>query len=138
MIRTYSELVSIPTFEERYKYLRLFGKVGYETFGYDRIFNQKFYTSRSWRDLRNYLIVRDNACDLAVPGFDIADRIIIHHMNPITIDDIRDSTDFLMDPEYLVVVSHATHNAIHYGADNLYELAYHPRAPNDTCPWKTN
>lgn len=136
MIRTYSELIQLPTFEERYKYLRLYGKVGMDTFGFDRIFNQMFYRSEEWKRIRQRIIVRDNACDLAVPGRELYDRIFIHHMNPISICDIRDSSEFLMNPEYLIVVSFSTHNAIHYGMDNRFELEYHERTPYDTCPWK--
>ena len=136
MIRTYSELIQLSTFEERYKYLRLYGKVGTDTFGFDRIFNQMFYRSEEWKQIRQRIIVRDNACDLAVPGRELYDRIFIHHMNPISIRDIRDSSEFLMNPEYLIVVSFSTHNAIHYGMDNRFELEHHERTPYDTCPWK--
>ena len=136
MIRTYSELIQLPTFEERYKYLRLYGKVGMDTFGFDRIFNQMFYRSEEWKQIRQRIIVRDNACDLAVPGRELYDRIFIHHMNPISIRDIRDSSEFLMNPEYLIVVSFSTHNAIHYGLDNRFELECLERKPFDTCPWK--
>lgn len=136
MIKTYSELIQFPTFEERYKYLRLYGKVGMNTFGFDRIFNQMFYRSEEWKRIRHRIIVRDNACDLAVPGRELYDRIFIHHMNPISIRDIRDSSEFLMNPEYLIVVSFSTHNAIHYGMDNRFELEHHERTPYDTCPWK--
>lgn len=136
MIRTYSELIQLPTFEERYKYLRLYGKVGMDTFGFDRIFNQMFYRSEEWKQIRQRIIVRDNACDLAVPGRELYDRIFIHHMNPISIRDIRDLSEFLMNPEYLIVVSFSTHNAIHYGMDNRFELEHHERTPYDTCPWK--
>lgn len=136
MIKTYSELIQFPTFEERYKYLRLYGKVGMDTFGFDRIFNQMFYRSEEWKRIRHRIIVRDNACDLAVPGWELYDRIFIHHMNPISIRDIRDSSEFLMNPEYLIVVSFSTHNAIHYGLDNRFELEYSERKPFDTCPWK--
>lgn len=136
MIKTYSELIQFPTFEERYKYLRLYGKVGMDTFGFDRIFNQMFYRSEEWKRIRHRIIVRDNACDLAVPGRELYDRIFIHHMNPISIRDIRDSSEFLMNPEYLIVVSFSTHNAIHYGLDNRFELEYSERKPFDTCPWK--
>lgn len=136
MIRAYSELIQLQTFEERYKYLRLYGKVGMDTFGFDRIFNQMFYRSEEWKQIRQRIIVRDNACDLAVPGRELYDRIFIHHMNPISIRDIRDSSEFLMNPEYLIVVSFSTHNAIHYGLDNRFELEYSERKPFDTCPWK--
>lgn len=136
MIRTYNELIQLPTFEERYKYLRLYGRVGADTFGFDRVFNQMFYRSEEWKQIRYKIIVRDEACDLAIPGRELCDRIFIHHMNPISIRDIRDATEFLMNPEYLIVVSMATHNAIHYGQDNVYELSVRERYPNDTCPWR--
>ena len=136
MIRTYRDLLSFPTFDERYKYLRLYGAVGVGTFGFDRIFNQMFYRSREWQHIRSKVIARDNACDLAIDGREIEDRIYIPHMNPISMDAIRNSSRFLMDPEYLIVVSFSTHNAIHYGKSNLFELANRERTPNDTCPWR--
>lgn len=136
MIRTYSELITITTFEERYKYLRLFGVVGKDTFGFDRYMNQNFYTSQKWRSVRDQVIIRDNGCDLGMANYPIGGRILIHHMNPISLDDITNQTDLLLNPEYLICVSHQTHQAIHYGDENL--LAQDPikRAPNDTCPWR--
>lgn len=136
MIRTYSELITIPTFEERFEYLRLRGQVGKDTFGFDAIFRQMFLKSKEWRDFRTHIIVRDNACDLGVDGREIYGKIIIHHLNPINLDDIWNNTEFLMNPEYVICTSHLTHNAIHYGDSNL--LAKNPivRTPNDTCPWK--
>lgn len=137
-IRTYSELVRLPTFEERFRYLRLNGKVGQDTFGFDRIFNQMFYRSREWKSLRDQIIVRDNGCDLGVEGYEIPDGvgIYIHHMNPISLDDIRDYTDYLMNPEYLITTIHRTHNAIHYGDENSLPKGPIERRKNDTCPWK--
>lgn len=118
-IRTYSELIQLSTFEERLEYLRLHGKVGADTFGFDRYLNQLFYTSMEWRKLRDDIIVRDNGCDLAIPEFEIVGRIYIHHLNPLTKDDIIDKTKFLLNPEYLVCTSFDTHQIIHYDNRNL-------------------
>lgn len=137
-IRTYSELSKLLTFEERFQYLSLDGKVGEETFGFDRYLNQMFYRSQKWKAVRDYVIVRDNGCDLGVEGYEIHGRIIIHHMNPITIRDIEKESDFLLDPEYLITTVHNTHNAIHYGDENLLIKAPIERRKNDTCPWKKN
>ena len=139
VIRTYDELIIFPTFEERYEYLRLTGKVGEETFGYDRRFNQMFYRSKEWKRIRDIVILRDNGCDLGVEGYDIHDRILIHHMNPLTMEDIKASSLNLMDPRYLISVSFNTHQAIHFGTQ-LGDLITMPkeRRPNDTCPWKQN
>jgi hypothetical protein len=138
IIRTYSELITLPTFEERFKYLKLHGSVGAETFGFDRVFNQKFYTSKEWRDFRHHIIVRDNGCDLAVPDYEIPSgtRIFIHHLNPITIDDIRDATEYLLNPEYVITTIHPTHNAIHYGDEKLLVRGLNERSRHDTCPWR--
>lgn len=135
-IKTYSELITLPTFEERYRYLRLSGQVGHETFGFDRYLNQMFYRSQRWKEIRNYVIIRDNGCDLGVEGYEIYDRIYIHHMNPITLSDIERESEFLLDPEYLICVTHNTHNAIHYGDESLLMTAPVERSKNDTCPWK--
>lgn len=135
-IRRYSELVLLSTFEERFEYLKLGGKVGADTFGFDRWQNQAFYRSAEWLRVRDLVIVRDNGCDLGIEGRGIGRRIIIHHMNPITIEDIRDAADILLNPEFLICVSHETHNAIHYGDADLLVKDYVPRSPNDTCPWK--
>ena len=135
-MRTYTELNAIPDYEERYRYLKLNGQVGEETFGYDRIFNQMFYNSVEWRHIRQQVIVRDNGCDMGMPEHEIGGRIIIHHMNPITIEDIRKGTTFLLNPEYLVCVSENTHKAIHYGDESLIDHDPVVRSPNDTCPWK--
>lgn len=135
-IKTYSELVTFPTFEERFKYLQLSdGHVGEDTFGYDRYLNQQFYKTREWRNLRDSLIVRDNGCDLGVDGYEIYGRIIIHHLNPISKNDILYQTDFLTNPEYLICTTHNTHNAIHYGDENLLAKGPIERTANDTCPW---
>lgn len=136
MIRTYSELITLPTFEERYQYLRLDGTVGADTFGFDRIFNQRFYTSSEWRSVRNHVIIRDNGCDLGIDDREISGRIIIHHMNPVTLEDIERNIDRLLDPEYLISVSHDTHNAIHYGDERLIVTTPIKRSRNDTCPWR--
>ena len=137
MIRTYSELSKLKTFKERYEYLRLDdGHVGEDTFGYDRYLNQQFYKTREWRRLRDQLIIRDNGCDLGVDGYQIYGKIIIHHMNPITKDDILRQTDYLTNPEYLICTTHNTHNAIHYGDSSLLITDPIERTKNDTCPWK--
>ena len=135
-IRTYSELILLPTFEERFKYLQLNGRVGDDTFGFDRYINQKFYRSAEWKRMRDYIIIRDNGCDLAVDGYEIHGRILIHHMNPITISDIKFSTEYLMNPNYLICVTHSTHNAIHYGDEKQIITGPIVRTKNDTCPWK--
>ena len=136
MIRTYSELILLPTFEDRFEYLRLDGKVGEDTFGFDRYLNQFFYHSQEWKKIRDYVIIRDNACDLGVEGHDIYSKVLIHHMNPITARDIEKRTDLLLDPEYLICTTHNTHNAIHYGDENLIIKVPIVRTKNDTCPWK--
>lgn len=136
-IRTYTELSQLKTFEERFEYLSLNGQVGKDTFGFDRIFNQKFYKSREWLSVRSHVIVRDNGCDLGVEGHEIyGDRILIHHMNPISLEDIEQNTAFLLNPEYLITTIHSTHNAIHYGDSSLLVTAPIERSRNDTCPWK--
>lgn len=137
-IRTYSELITLPTFEERFDYLRLNGSVCEETFGFDRYINQKFYKSREWKDVRDHVIVRDNGCDLGVEGYEIHGRIIIHHMNPLLLKDFHDHSDFLLNPEYLISTIHNTHNAIHYGDKSLLITAPIERSKNDTCPWRQN
>ena len=135
-IRTYSELIKIPTFEERFQYLRLDGIVGESTFGFDRYLNQIFYKSARWKKIRDYVILRDNGCDLAMEGYEIYDRILVHHMNPITIKDIEHESEFLIDPEFLISTVHNTHNAIHYGDENLLPRLPVERKPFDTCPWR--
>lgn len=135
-IRTYSELITIPTFEERYKYLKIGGKVGEETFGFERYLNQEFYKSTEWKSIRRQVIVRDLGCDLGIEGREIHGKIIVHHMNPITIDDIIEASDFLLNLEYLICTLKSTHDAIHYGDESLLIKAPVERMKNDTCPWK--
>ena len=135
-IRTYSELIRLPTFEERFRYLKLDGLVGKDTFGFDRYLNQEFYRSKEWKEVRDFVIVRDNGCDLGMGGYEIVGRIYIHHMNPITVNDIVHSSDFLLNPDFLICVSHNTHNAVHYGDEDLLVTAPVERRKNDTCPWK--
>ena len=135
-IRTYSELMMFSSFEERFQYLRLNGSVGETTFGFDRYINQKFYRSAEWKQIRNYVIVRDNGCNLGVEGYEIHEKILIHHMNPIALSDIQNASDYLLNPDYLISVTLATHNAIHYGDETLLIRAPTERRPNDTCPWK--
>lgn len=134
--KRYSELASLNTFEERYNYLRLGGTVGKETFGYDRIFNQRFYSSYEWKRIRDQVIVRDSGCDLGISGRKIHGPIYIHHMNPIELQDIESASDILLNPEYLICTSFNTHNAIHYGDESLLVKDPIARKPNDTCPWK--
>ena len=136
MIRTYSELSSIKTFDERFEYLKLGGFVGEETFGFNRYINQKFYQSYEWKRVRREVIIRDNGCDLGVDSYEINKGIIIHHMNPITKDDIANITEYLLNPEYLITTMLMTHNAIHYGDVSLIQSIPIERAKNDTCPWK--
>lgn len=137
IIRTYSELIKLPTFEERYRYLRIGGRVGEETFGIDRWLNQIFYrTDAEWRAIRDYVIIRDDGCDLAMPDRPIESRILVHHINPITKDDIIHRTKRLLDPENLICTIKSTHDAIHYGDESKLLIAPVERRPNDTCPWK--
>lgn len=137
MIRTYTELSKLKTFEERFKYLRLDGQVGKETFGFDRIFNQTFYRSVEWRRVRDQVIIRDCGCDLGVLGHEIyGQRILIHHMNPISLEDLERRSEILMNPEYLITTIHNTHQAVHYGDADLLIKLPRERTKNDTCPWK--
>lgn len=135
-MRTYSELIKYPTFEDRFNYLKLNGVVGEDTFGFDRWLNQRFYNSKEWQNIRDFVIIRDGGCDLAMEGYEIRGKLYVHHMNPIEQTDIIHSTDILIDPEYLICVSHNTHNAIHYGDISLLVTDPVERRPNDTCPWK--
>ena len=135
-IRTYSELITLPTFEERYRYLKLTGRVGEDTFGFDRYLNQIFYQSDEWKSIRDYVIVRDGGCDLGIPDREIYGRILVHHMNPIRQEDILRRSKFLLDPEYLICTIKNTHDAIHYGDESLLILAPIERTKNDTCPWR--
>lgn len=137
IIRSYRELKNLKTYQERYEYLRLKGSVGKETFGFDRIFNQQFYRSPEWLHIRDEVIIRDNGCDLGVPGYEIyGQRILIHHMNPITLEDIETGSELLLNPDYLITTVHSTHNAIHYGDANLLIKDPIERKRNDTCPWR--
>jgi hypothetical protein len=137
-IRTYSELSKLKTFRERYEYLKLGGTVGEDTFGFDRYLNQIFYTSKEWKQIRNFVITRDNGCDLGIPDHKIIDDLIlVHHMNPITKDDIINKSEMLLNPEYLITTVKSTHDAIHYGDESLLVEDYIERSKNDTCPWKS-
>ena len=135
-IKTYSELMTFPTFEERYEYLRLKGRVGEETFGFDRYLNQVFYKSKEWRSVRDYVIARDNGCDLGMEGYEIFGQILIHHMNPITKEDILQRKDVLLNPEYLITTVKNTHDAILYGDGSMLVTSPIERRKNDTCPWR--
>lgn len=138
MIRTYSELIKLKTFKDRFEYLKLDGIVGEETFGFDRYMNQIFYKSREWTSVRRSVIIRDNGCDLGVEGYEIHGEILIHHMNPINLSDIVHKTDELLNPDYLITTVLSTHNAIHYGDASLLPVLPIERRANDTCPWKRN
>lgn len=134
-IKTYSELRRYSDFKDRYHYLRLRGDVGRYTFGFDRYLNQRFYKSQEWLRIRNEIIARDNGCDLGVLGFEIHDKILVHHMNPLTEDDIRQAKDHLFDPEYLICVTHKTHNAIHFGDESQLLVLPKERVRGDTKLW---
>lgn len=136
MVRTYSELQKLSTIEERFNYLKLDGIVAEETFGFDRWMNQLLYKTAKWQKIRDQVILRDNGCDLGVSGYEISGKILVHHMNPISLDDIMRESDFLFNPEYLVSVSLNTHNAIHYGDKTLLPQDPITRTKNDTCPWR--
>ena len=136
IIRTYSELIQLSTFEERFEYLKLGGRVGEETFGFDRYLNQLFYNTPEWKSTRNFIITRDNGCDLGMPGREICGKILIHHMNPITVEDILNRSEFLLNPEYLISTIKNTHDAIHFGDSELLYKDPIVRFKNDTCPWR--
>lgn len=136
ILRTYSELSKLKTFEDCFQYLRLDGIIGEETFGFDRYLNQILYQSDEWKRCRRDIIIRDNGCDLGCEGFEVHGRILIHHINPITVDDIVNRNPKVFDPENLILTSHNTHQAIHYGDENLLIVAPIERSKNDTCPWK--
>ena len=136
IIKTYSELMKLKTFEERYEYLKLGGIVGKETFGFDRYLNQTFYKTDEWLSIRDHVIVRDNGCDLGIEGREIHSRILVHHMNPITKEDILSRSEYLLNPEYLICTIKSTHDAIHYGDESLLIKLPVERRKNDTCPWK--
>ena len=135
--KSYHELIQLPTYDDRLAYLRMFGKIGEDTFGFDRYLNQQFYRSREWKRLRKEIFLRDHGCDLGVEGYDLLDpnSIIIHHINPLSITDLADSSDSLLNPDNLITVSRWTHNLIHFGDSERIPVAY-TRSPNDTCPWK--
>lgn len=135
-MKTYTELVSIPTFEERFRYLELEGLVGRETFGFDRYLNQKFYRSPEWKRVRQEVIVRDNGCDLGVEDRPIFGKIIIHHLNPMSIDDITQKQTWIIDPEFLISTCKKTHDAIHYSDESILFVEPIERKPNDTCLWR--
>lgn len=136
-MKTYNELRQLSTFEERFNYLRLNGVVGHETFGFDRYLNQRFYKSAEWQQVRNLVIVRDNGCDMGLPGHEIGGPIIVHHMNPMSIEDIENHPEMLLDPNYLICVSLDTHNAIHYGVSDYKDNSIPiDRKPGDTKLWR--
>jgi len=135
MTRTYTELRQLPTFEERFKYLRLGAQVAAETFGFDRWVNQRFYKSPEWRKIRRDVIIRDEGRDLGVEGYELQNGIYVHHMNPMLPKDVVDAAEWILNPEYLICVSYNTHQAIHFGDENLLPKLIE-RKPNDTCPWK--
>jgi hypothetical protein len=135
-VKCYTELSRLTTFEERYSYLRLDGVVGKETFGFERYLNQVFYRSKEWKAVRDLVIIRDCGCDLGVPGYEIHGHILIHHLNPISVEDIERRTLTLLNPEYLICTTHNTHNAIHYGDADLLIKGPVQRTKNDTCPWR--
>jgi hypothetical protein len=134
-LRTYSELRRCETLEERYRYLAIRGIVGEATFGFDRYLNQQFYKSAEWRQIRNHVISRDNGCDLGVAGYEIHDRIYIHHMNPMVVEEIVTGDSSILDPEFLIAVTQRTHNAIHYGDESLLSRPLVERRPGDTKLW---
>lgn len=136
MYRTYNELILLQTFEERFDYLRLNGQCSEITFGGHRLLNQMLYRSPQWQEVRRRVIIRDNGCDLGIEGREIYSRIIVHHMNPITKADILDRSEFLLNPEYLICTVKNTHDAIHYGDENLLITLPMERNVNDTCPWR--
>lgn len=134
--RSYSELRQLSTFKERYDYLKLNGRVGAETFGYNRYVNQRFYRSTEWKHIRDQIIIRDNGCDLGVEGYDLHSRIYIHHLNPMTVDDIDQGRQMILDPDNLICVSFDTHQAIHFGDESLLPQLPIERISGDTCPWR--
>jgi len=135
MIKSYSELRRLDTFEDRYHYLALQGNVGESTFGYERFLNQQFYTSREWKDVRQYVIARDEGCDLGIMGYEIFSRLLIHHMNPMDPDQVTHGDPRILDPEYLITTTHQTHNAIHYGDERQLPRPFVERSPGDTLLW---
>jgi len=136
MMKTYRELQRLRSFLDRFEYLKLGGTVGRSTFGYDRYLNQMLYTSRRWRRTRDGIIIRDNGCDLGMDDYEIFGRILVHHINPVTLEDVEEDRDIVYDPENLIITAHSTHNAIHYGDVSLLPKLPIERTRNDTCPWK--
>ena len=136
MLRTYSELIRFPTFEERFDYLALTGQVGTSTFGFDRYLNQRFYSSTEWKKVRNFVLARDEARDLGVEGFDIGYMPLIHHMNPIQPRDLEEFNPDILDPEFLITTCKNTHNAIHFGDRSRLTTQVVERRPNDQSPWR--
>jgi hypothetical protein len=134
-MRTYTELRRRSTFDERFAYLSLRGEVGVATFGFDRWINQRFYQSREWKQVRDWVVFRDNACDLGVPGYEIHARVMVHHMNPIEPEELARGGELVLDPEYLITTTHRTHNAIHYGDESLIPRPVVERRPGDTKLW---
>jgi hypothetical protein len=135
MIRRYSELRVLRGFDERYRYLKLVGEVGVSTFGFDRWINQEFYRSSEWKSARRDVVIRDNGCDLGVDGYEIHDNILVHHMNPMHVDDVINNRDWILDPEFLITTTQRTHNAIHYGDERLLPRGLVERKPGDTKLW---
>lgn len=133
--RTYTELSQLLTFDERFNYLKLYGNVGRETFGFDRHINQRFYRSSEWRRVRDFVIVRDDGCDLGIPGYEIHGELLIHHINPMSVKDITHGEEWIFDPEYLITTTRRTHNAIHYGDDIQTPKVVIARSPGDTKLW---
>ena len=136
MMKSYNELITIPTFEERFRYLKVYGVIGDQTFGHARYLNQKLYTLSEWKRVRDKVILRDNGCDLGCEGFEIYSKIIVHHINPITVEDIVSCNPCVFDLNNLISTSHNTHNAIHYGDEKLLIVAPIERKQYDTCPWR--
>ena len=136
MNKSYLELIQIPTFQERYEYLKIGGRIGEETFGFDRYLNQTLYRSSEWKRFRRQIIIRDKGCDLGCEGYELYDKILIHHINPITIDDVLKRASCIFDPNNVICTSLNTHNAIHYGDSELLVTEPIERTKNDTCPWK--
>lgn len=135
-IKCYSELITLPTFIERYRYLKIGGRVGAATFGHDRYLNQLLYHSGEWLEFRDSIIIRDKGCDLAVPEFELHERILVHHIDPITVEDVLNRHPKVFDPENTISTSLNTHNAIHYGDESKLAILPIERTPNDTCPWR--
>ena len=135
-LKTYEELIKFPTFIERFRYLKLNGRVGETTFGFDRYLNQIFYKTKEWKDIRREVIVRDCGCDLGIDDRLISGQVYIHHMNPIAVNDIMNRSEILLNPNYLISVSYYTHQAIHYGDESLLYSEFVERRPNDTIPWR--